>query len=616
MALRDAIASFRFDLDVASLKAANKEVDAVIKTLDLGRLSTQLTKAKDGNAALAASFKELGVSFEDTEGKLVPLDEQMRQAVAGLDKLEDSAAKTKLQSQLFGGKVEALKANIGALRPQLDKAAEKLRKFQDEGKKVVPRLEKLRQSVRGLDESLPKFAKKFAGAALILGGVTAGAAKLGQWVAGTAEANAELGRFATAVGVTARELGQWELIAGRAGIPVDTMRGALEEFAKKAGEARAGSKETADAFAKLGVKATDAQGKARSLNDQFSDAVIALGQVEDASKRAFLGDKVFAGAGKDIARIALQGADALARQRGEFDRLYGGGAFDAYIQNSEKATQALARWRESSSALKAGLMATFIPILTRVATVFSRLVGWLARTTQGTEIVRVALGLLAAAAVVAGGAIMVAFAAPIATFLAIVAAIFAIVLIVEDLYQMFSGGESAIGKFIDKMFGVGASKKFVDVITDAFIWLFEKIEDVVNGVKRITGAASDAADAVTGFFGGTTKADLAHSKALNEAIKKDIAAAEERNAKDIDRLLAESDAFKAKADMQWSMRQGNFLTRAPANTSANVTINSSPVINVSGANGNEDEIARKVVEKIEQGRKAELRTVRDEMAGS
>lgn len=613
MALRDAIASFRFDLDVASLKAANKEVDAVIKTLDLGRLSTQLTKAKDGNAALAASFRELGVSFEDAEGKLVPLDEQMRQAVEGLDKMEDGAAKTRLASQLAGGKIEALKQNVSALRPQLDKAAEKLRKFQDEAARSKP-VATLRQRVENLGTSLSRYGK-FVGAAAAASGIAVGVSRLGQWVAGTAEANAELGRFASAVGVTARELGQWELIAGRAGLKVDTIREALAEFSNRSGDVASGNKNIGEAFAQLGISATDAEGKTRSLNDRFTEALNALGKIEDVSKRQFLAEEIFGGeAGKAVVRVALQGADALVKQRGEFDKLYGGGAFDAYVQNSEKATQALARWRESSGALKATLMATFIPVLTRVATVFARLTGWLARTTQGTEIVRVALGLLAAAAVVAGGAITAAFAAPIATFLAIAAAIFAIVLIVEDLYQLFTGGESAIGALIDGLFGVGAAKTFVDSITNAFIALFETVEKVVNAIKRVTGAASDAADSVVEFFGGTStrqnKEASKKSKARSAQIQAEIAAQEA----EIDRILAESEAFLAK-----SREKKLPDTRARTASGAiqqTVTINSSPVINVSGANGNPDEIARKVAEKIEQGRKAEMRTVRDDLAGS
>jgi len=609
MALRDAIASFRFDLDVTSLRAANKEVDAVIKTLDLGRLSTQLAKAQDGNAALAASFRELGVSFEDAEGKLVPLDEQMRQAVAGLDKMEDGTTKTRLASQLAGGRIEALRQNVSVLRPQLDKAAAKLRAFQDEARDHKP-VRTLRQQIEGLGTTLSQYGR-YLGAAAALGGAAAGISRLGQWVAGTAAANAELGRFASATGVTARELGQWEMIAGRAGLSVDTIREALAEFSNRSGDVANGNKSIGEAFAKLGISATTAEGQTRSLNDRFTESVTKLGQIEDVSQRQFLAEEIFGGeAGKAVIRVALQGADALAKQRAEFDALYGGGSFDAYVQNSEKATQALTRWRESSGALKASLMATFIPILTRVATAFARLAGWLARTTQGTQIVEVGLGLLATAAVVAGGAITAAFAAPIATFLAIAAAIFAIVLIVEDLYQLFSGGESAIGSLLDGLFGVGAAKTFVDSVTHAFVTMFETVEKVINAVDDLIDKANKAADAVIGLFGGTTSQDVRAQEDL-------LAAAQA----DYDAELARIDAILAASDARMAARQTAPVasdTRARVSPGAIQTVNlaSSPVINISGASGDPREIARQVMSEMDRARQAELRTVRDELAGS
>jgi hypothetical protein len=76
---------------------------------------------------------------------------------------------------------------------------------------------------------------------------------------------------------------------------------------------------------------------------------------------------------------------------------------------------------------------------------------------QTSKIIEVALGILAVAAVAAGIKITLAWASALAPILLVTVAISALALVIEDFVVFLDGGDSAIGRFIDLLYGPGSA---------------------------------------------------------------------------------------------------------------------------------------------------------------
>lgn len=72
------------------------------------------------------------------------------------------------------------------------------------------------------------------------------------------------------------------------GVDFETITGSLTKLTKAMGTAEAGNATTADAFAKLGVATTDANGNLRDSTQVYSDVISALSQVSNPAERDVL----------------------------------------------------------------------------------------------------------------------------------------------------------------------------------------------------------------------------------------------------------------------------------------------------------------------------------------
>lgn len=100
--------------------------------------------------------------------------------------------------------------------------------------------------------------------------------------------------------------------------------------------------------------------------------------------------------------------------------------------------------------------------------------------TKNTALLQTAMWTLGGIA----GALALELLAP---FILPAAAVLALVLLVEDLYQLFNGGESAIGDFVDAMFGLGTTEEMVNGLRDAWDWLSSTFSELQQTMPDIIG---------------------------------------------------------------------------------------------------------------------------------
>ena len=113
----------------------------------------------------------------------------------------------------------------------------------------------------------------------------------------------------------------------------------------------------------------------------------------------------------------------------------------------------------------------------------------------------------------------------IAPFLPVVGLFAAIVLIVEDLYTLFTGGDSVIGRFIDSLGGAGTSAAVVETLKDAWNEVVGLFRDnwpmIQDGFRTLGGLIVDAFSSLKGFgewLGSFTFDAIAWFGSIGEAI--------------------------------------------------------------------------------------------------
>jgi len=105
--------------------------------------------------------------------------------------------------------------------------------------------------------------------------------------------------------------------------------------------------------------------------------------------------------------------------------------------------------------------AKLIPFAGKVVYALSRVVTWFKQVAADSKIVQSAFAVLGTAAAV----LAIKMLAP---FLPLILTIGALILIIDDLWTMFEGGESVIGSVIDWLWGPGSAQEAVAFVKQAF----------------------------------------------------------------------------------------------------------------------------------------------------
>lgn len=337
--------------------------------------------------------------------------------------------------------------------------------------------------------------KAFAGV------VAAGAAARGlvTFLDDAARAGDATARLGESLDLSARQVAEWQDAITRAGGDANQFGDSYKTFAKLVEDARKGGEDQIKSLRRMGVVLRDNRGRLRETSDLYEDAVVGLGKISSSSRRAAEAERAFGGAGLTMIRVGLAGRDALDAQRAAFDRLYGGN-YERYIQRSREQVAASVELDASFTALKRGIAQALMPALTWLTTTARKVVDWFTRMSQNTKIFETTLVVLGAVAAGVGVALTAAFAGPIAVVAAIAAAIVAVILVVEDLWQLFTGGKSAIGGALDAMFGIGTAKSVVESVTSAVetLWRWTKMvgEAFVSTGKFLVGFGDALGDVI------------------------------------------------------------------------------------------------------------------------
>lgn len=370
-------------------------------------------------------------------------------------------------------------------------------------------LERGSHQVDGLIDKLFDFGKALAGAEVI-GRIKAFADAIEE-EAGRLEDNAR------ALDLTTDGLQELRFAASQAGVDVGAADAALARLQQSVAGAARGSKAQADAFRALGVNVRDANGNVGELGDLMDGVASGLGAVQDPTRRAQLAVQLFGREGARLATIMHDGEGGLAALRAEVAEL-GGGVLPEAIEAAGAYGDAMDRQRVASQALRSVIAVQLLPALTWLTTNGTKAAAWLVRMTRDTNTLRVVMIALGAAGALAG----VQFAAkwgPVLLRLGKVAGVVALLaLAVDDLVTLFEGGDSAIGRLLDRLGGLGTQQRFVTELRLAWEGVSLVVHDVGAALSDFSTQAGTVLDALSARWTSWTSGARESVRAMVDAV--------------------------------------------------------------------------------------------------
>lgn len=354
------------------------------------------------------------------------------------------------------------------------------------------------KQLKQLDTGLTGTIDKIKG----FGGAVAGAFALGaiqDFIGGQIELGSTLNDTSERLGLSTTELQQFQFATGLAGVSAEEAATSLGFLNKAIGNAVGGNAEAAKSFADLKIK-LKVGGEVRELGDiipEVADAFVGMASDQERTVKAM---DLFGRAGGRMLPFLKQGSAGITAMNAEFESL-GGAIGGDFIKAADAAGDEVDKLKFATMGLKTQISIAVLPGITQFTSGLSKVIGVARQLFRETNIVKVGLAALGVAGVAtgiklasglakafgfkaAGTGLMGTIRSLIGLGLvggAIAAGILLIGLAVEDVYTMFTGGESIIGGFIDQLFGVGASKKYVEDVTASF----EKLIETAHAITEV-----------------------------------------------------------------------------------------------------------------------------------
>lgn len=348
---------------------SNKQLAAEMKVLDsqMNLLNSEYSKNGDSVEALSAKNEVLSQKIAAQKSNVELLTEKLKESVA---QYGDYDERTKdWQAQLNNAEAE-----LNNLNNQFD---ENKQKIADSGKEMgnlgdvvngltsklgIQLPDSMKQSMNAmgsLDASSLALAGGFAAVATAI--VKAEKALISMTKEAASNAD-DLLTLASVTGMTTDSVQELNYMADLTDVSLDRIKDSLKETTNKMQEAAAGTGDAYDAYQRLGVEITNADGSLRSAQDVFYDTIDALGEIKNQTERDALAMDLMSESAQELNPLIDLGSEKM--------RAYAQEAHDmGYVLDKDalKSLQAVddaySRLQKTQEGVKNQLAAEFAPYL-------------------------------------------------------------------------------------------------------------------------------------------------------------------------------------------------------------------------------------------------------------
>lgn len=375
-----------------------------------------------------------------------------------------------------GAKAQKVKTQIETLKrvdpknPQLPALEKQLNEVEREAKEAGAALNKLGGSATGASGAAQGFMGKLSGMQTLLGGLglAFGVSTLVQWTQETLKAADAVGKSAASLGMATDEYQAWSAFASEAGASTEHLAGTVKTLAKNMDTvATTGKGPAADAFRTLGIEVTDSEGKLRNMSDVLLETGGKLGELESDTQRLAIA-QVLAGEGALKMLPGFKNGTKAAEEQMATLRELAVVYDDQLIGEIEAANDEMGRMKMQMEGLWAQGVNAVLPMFRGFVRFMTPIGVGMKQLAANTNFFQAALGALGVGGLqmllTKVGALITRFGGwqRIALALGRVLMRFAVpFLLFEDFITFMQGGDSVIGRFLDKMLGVGTAEAVV-----------------------------------------------------------------------------------------------------------------------------------------------------------
>lgn len=321
------------DLLAKKQKELQNAVEDVKQKLDLEKTALEQLKAQDdGSEEMAKKQKELEREITQTEASLSSYQSELDQTEATLNEVANASDET------------------GDAQDDLAKAT------QEAGKEA----EASGQGWTATKQILVDFAE--AAVQVAIDAVKDLANAMSEAVTDSAAYADEIKTLSSTTNLSTETLQEFQYMSQLVDVDLGTITGSLTKLTNNMQSAATGSGSAADAFAALGVSATDSNGNLRDAESVFYDIIDALGQVENETERDALSMDLFGKSAQDLNPMIEAGSDAIsefAQEAHDVGYVLDGDTLDA-LGNVDDGFQ---RMQTTLEATRNNLVAEMAPAL-------------------------------------------------------------------------------------------------------------------------------------------------------------------------------------------------------------------------------------------------------------
>lgn len=335
-AIREINQSFKvlgseMNLVASQFDKQDKSVEAV--TARNRMLSKEIDAQKEKISTLEKALANAASSFGETDRRTQSWQIQLNNAKAELIKMER-------ELEANNKALDTAEKEFNEAEKQADEFGGEIKKAADQADDAGGRFEKLSGVLKGIG-----VAMGAALAAIGTAAVGAGKALVDMSVNSAAYAD-EILTASTVTGMSTDSLQAYKYAAELVDVSLDTLTGSMARNVRSMSSARKGTGEIADAYRRLGISVTDANGNLRDSETVYWETIDALGKVSNETERDALAMQIFGKSAQELNPLIAQGSAGIAELTEEAKRM---GAV-----MSEDSLNALGKFDDSIQRFKAG----------------------------------------------------------------------------------------------------------------------------------------------------------------------------------------------------------------------------------------------------------------------
>lgn len=184
----------------------------------------------------------------------------------------------------------------------------------------------------------------------------------------------EIAKASKKTGMTTEDISRLRYAAERSGVGFGGLESALARMARSASEAAGGAEMYSEAYDRLGVSVTDANGELKGGEQLFREVAEGLKNVDNATERAALAQEIFGKSGAQLLPLLNEG-EAGIKKLGDRAEELGMVLSGKAANDSERFNDALEDLEDTGTTIAMTLGQTLMPTIAEIAEKVSEAVG-------------------------------------------------------------------------------------------------------------------------------------------------------------------------------------------------------------------------------------------------